>query len=91
MKAHVNPIPTIAEADAEEIVNKIPLTVVGSDESVMTPDGHKVCGRACPQGVVEANNEQHCDFIKLRQMLVHALTEEVREDGELLSMGIIRQ
>ncbi|PFH50787.1 hypothetical protein AMATHDRAFT_60438 [Amanita thiersii Skay4041] len=86
-------------AEAEEIASKIPFAVVGSDKYVVTPDGRRVRGRAYPWGVVEVDNEDHCDFVKLRQMLVRTYMEELREytndvlyenwrTEKLLSMGV---
>ncbi|KII93874.1 hypothetical protein PLICRDRAFT_407631 [Plicaturopsis crispa FD-325 SS-3] len=86
-------------AEAEEITSKIPFAVVGSDKVVKTPDGRDVRGRAYPWGVVEVDNEEHCDFVKLRQMLVRTYMEELREytndylyenwrTEKLLSMGV---
>ncbi|RXW22925.1 hypothetical protein EST38_g2934 [Candolleomyces aberdarensis] len=66
-------------AEAEEIASKIPFAVVGSDKIVETPDRRLVRGRAYPWGVVEVDNEDHCDFVKLRQMLVRTYMEELRE------------
>ncbi|KAI0936669.1 hypothetical protein AcV5_004750 [Taiwanofungus camphoratus] len=90
-----------ALAEAEEIASKIPFAVVGSDKVVTTPDGRKVRGRAYPWGVVEVDNEDHCDFVKLRQMLVRTYMEELREytndvlyenwrTGKLVSMGVVQ-
>ncbi|KAF8632565.1 hypothetical protein AX15_001775 [Amanita polypyramis BW_CC] len=86
-------------AEAEEIASKIPFAVVGSDKYVQTPDGRTVRGRAYPWGVAEVDNEDHCDFVKLRQMLVRTYMEELREytndvlyenwrTEKLLSMGV---
>jgi len=86
-------------AEAEEIASKIPFAVVGSDKVVHTPDGREVRGRAYPWGVVEVDNEEHCDFVKLRQMLVRTYMEELREytndvlyenwrTEKLLTMGV---
>ncbi|KAJ7092632.1 Septin [Mycena epipterygia] len=86
-------------AEAEEIASKIPFAVVGSDKVVVTPDGREVRGRAYPWGVVEVDNEEHCDFVKLRQMLVRTYMEELREytndvlyenwrTEKLMSMGV---
>lgn len=86
-------------AEAEEIASKIPFAVVGSDKIVNTPDGRQVRGRVYPWGVVEVDNEDHCDFVKLRQMLVRTYMEELREytndvlyenwrTEKLLSMGV---
>jgi septin 7 len=86
-------------AEMEEIISKVPFAVVGSDDFVQTPDGREVRGRAYPWGVVEVDNEEHCDFVKLRQMLIRTYMEELREhtnnvlyekwrSEKLLSMGI---
>jgi len=48
-------------AQAEEIPSKIPFTVVGSDEMVMTPERRQVRGRA----------------YKLHQMLIRTYMEEL--------------
>jgi len=88
-------------AEAEEIAGKIPFAVVGSDTLVKTPDGRKVRGREYPWGVVEVDNEEHCDFVKLRQMLVRTYMEELREytndvlyenwrTDKLISMGVVQ-
>ncbi|KAK1922612.1 putative Septin ring protein [Papiliotrema laurentii] len=63
----------------EEIISKVPFAVVGSDKVVQLPDGRHVRGRAYPWGVIEVDNESHCDFVKLRQMLVRTHMEELRE------------
>ncbi|KAF9270172.1 septin AspB [Marasmius fiardii PR-910] len=86
-------------AEQEEIASKIPFAVVGSDKLVQTLDGREVRGRAYPWGVVEVDNEEHCDFVKLRQMLVRTFMEELREytnnvlyenwrTEKLISMGV---
>ena len=90
-----------ALAEAEEIAGQIPFAVVGSDHLVKTPDGREVRGRAYPWGVVEVDNEDHCDFVKLRQMLVRTYMEELREytndvlyenwrTEKLVSMGVVQ-
>ena len=66
-----------------------------------TPDGRQVRGRAYPWGIVEVDNEEHCDFVKLRQMLIRTYMEELREytddvlyenwrTEKLLSMGVVQ-
>ncbi|TNY23970.1 Septin-domain-containing protein [Rhodotorula diobovata] len=86
-------------AENEEIVRKIPFAVVGSDTVVATSDGRQARGRAYPWGTVEVDNEDHCDFVKLRQMLVRTHMEELKEhtadvlyekyrQEKLLAMGV---
>jgi septin 7 len=87
--------------DALGFQSKVPFAVVGSDREVQTPDGRTVRGRVYPWGVVEVDNEDHCDFVKLRQMLVRTYMEELREHthavlyenwrtDKLTSMGIVQ-
>ncbi|KIR35322.1 septin ring protein [Cryptococcus deuterogattii MMRL2647] len=65
--------------EIEEITSKVPFAVVGADSIVQSPDGRQVRGRSYPWGVIEVDNEDHCDFVKLRQMLVRTHMEELRE------------
>ncbi|KAH7084297.1 Septin-domain-containing protein [Paraphoma chrysanthemicola] len=67
-------------AENQEIMSKVPFAVVGSNTEVITPDGRKVRGRQLPWGVVEVDNEEHCDFVKLRQMLIRTHMEELKEN-----------
>jgi septin 7 len=60
--------------------SKVPFAVVGSDKIVRTLDGRSARGRSYPWGVIEVDNEDHCDFVKLRQMLVRTHMEELREN-----------
>lgn len=66
-------------AENQEILSKIPFAVVGSTTEVTTPEGRKVRGRRYPWGVIEVDNEDHCDFVKLRQMLIRTHMEELKE------------
>lgn len=47
----------------------IPFAVVGSTQMIEVR-GKKVRGRLYPWGVVEVENPEHCDFLKLRTMLI---------------------
>ncbi len=85
-------------AENQEVMGKIPFAIVGSNYEVVNNAGRKVRGRKYPWGVIEVDNEEHCDFSKLRQMLVRTHMEELKEQtnslyedyrGEkLLRMGI---
>ncbi|KAF8000039.1 hypothetical protein HF325_005888 [Metschnikowia pulcherrima] len=48
----------------------MPFAVIGSDEEVELSPGNFVRGRKYPWGVVEVENERHCDFKKLRSLLL---------------------
>ncbi|TIC37040.1 hypothetical protein E3Q08_00068 [Wallemia mellicola] len=68
----------------QEIESKIPFAIVGSTQTIQTPDGRNVRGRSYPWGVVEVDNEEHCDFVKLRQMIIRTHMEELKESTNVL-------
>ncbi|XP_010122114.1 PREDICTED: septin-10, partial [Chlamydotis macqueenii] len=56
----------------------LPFAVVGSTEEVKI--GNKmVRARQYPWGTVQVENENHCDFVKLREMLLCTNMEDLRE------------
>ncbi|XP_043997580.1 septin-8-A [Gambusia affinis] len=58
----------------------LPFAVVGSVEEVKV--GNKtVRARQYPWGVVQVENESHCDFVKLREMLIRVNMEDLEEMG----------
>ncbi|KAI8905528.1 Septin-domain-containing protein, partial [Gorgonomyces haynaldii] len=75
--SHENDDPeTIAEN--KDIVSKIPFAVVGSDKEFEV-NRKKVRGRQYPWGVIDIENEEHCDFVSLRKMLIRTHMEELKE------------
>lgn len=52
------------------LTDAIPFSIIGSTEDVQTPDGRVVKGREYLWGVAEVENESHCDFRKLRSLLI---------------------
>ncbi|KAF7722116.1 hypothetical protein EC973_003696 [Apophysomyces ossiformis] len=70
------------------IAASMPFSIIGSTEVVRTPDGREVRGRAYSWGVAEVENEAHCDFKKIRHLLIrtHMLdlittTEEIHYEN----------
>jgi len=59
----------------------IPFAVVGSTTTIEVK-GRKVRGRMYPWGVVELENDEHCDYLKLRTMLISHMQDlqEVTHD-----------
>ncbi|NXG29026.1 SEP10 protein, partial [Dromaius novaehollandiae] len=56
----------------------LPFAVVGSTEEVKV--GNKmVKARQYPWGIVQVENENHCDFVRLREMLICTNMEDLRE------------
>ncbi|KAL5522192.1 SPN4 [Sanghuangporus sanghuang] len=67
------PIDPEDEASAEHariLADAVPFSIIGSTEDVKTPDGRIVKGREYLWGVAEVENENHCDFRKLRSLLI---------------------
>jgi septin 7 len=60
-------------------MSKVPFAVVGATSEITSADGRKVRGRRYPWGIIEVDNEEHCDFVKLRQMLIRTHMEELKE------------
>ncbi|CAG8596489.1 6450_t:CDS:2 [Paraglomus brasilianum] len=52
------------------IMAAMPFAIIGSEQDVTTADGRRVKGRQYSWGVAEVENEDHCDFQKLRQLLI---------------------
>ena len=73
IRVYSPPIENDDEASAEHaktLMSAMPFSIIGSTEDVATPDGRTVKGRAYPWGVSEVENEEHCDFKKLRSLLI---------------------
>lgn len=66
-----------------EMISKIPFAVVGSTLSFEV-NGQKIRGRKYPWGIIQVDNEEHCDFIKLRQMLIRSYMQELKEYTSLV-------
>lgn len=66
-------------ADTNNTMNgHLPFAVVGSSDEVKI--GNKmVKARQYPWGTVQVENENHCDFVKLREMLIRTNMEDMRE------------
>uniref|UniRef100_A0A087YBD1 Septin-type G domain-containing protein n=1 Tax=Poecilia formosa TaxID=48698 RepID=A0A087YBD1_POEFO len=56
----------------------IPFAVIGSN-TVVEAKGKRVRGRLYPWGIVEVENAAHCDFIKLRNMLVRTHMQDLKD------------
>ncbi|RMZ68242.1 cell division control 12 [Pyrenophora seminiperda CCB06] len=55
---------------ARGLIDAMPFSVIGSEKDVQTNDGRTVKGRQYAWGVAEVENEEHCDFKKLRAILI---------------------
>ncbi|EPY87062.1 septin-10 [Camelus ferus] len=68
---------TIAKINAS-MNGHLPFAVVGSMDEVKV--GNKmVKARQYPWGIVQVENENHCDFVKLREMLLCTNMEDLRD------------
>ncbi|VDP85812.1 unnamed protein product [Echinostoma caproni] len=56
----------------------VPFAVVGSGEEIKI-NGKNTRVRQYPWGAVQVDNEAHCDFVRLREMLLRINMEDLRE------------
>lgn len=59
-----------AAQHARGLTAAMPFAVIGSEKDVKTTDGRVLKGRQYSWGVAEVENEDHCDFKKLRSILI---------------------
>ncbi|KAL8849571.1 MAG: hypothetical protein Q9221_005445 [Calogaya cf. arnoldii] len=59
-----------AAQHARTLISAMPFAVIGSEKDVKTSDGRVLKGRQYAWGVAEVENEDHCDFKKLRSTLI---------------------
>ncbi|KAJ1184968.1 hypothetical protein NDU88_001764 [Pleurodeles waltl] len=62
----------------QELKRSIPFAVIGSN-TVVEANGRRVRGRLYPWGIVEVENPNHCDFVKLRTMLVKTHMQDLKD------------
>ena len=55
---------------ARDLINAMPFSVIGSEKDIKRTDGNVVKGRQYAWGVAEVENDEHCDFKKLRSILI---------------------
>ncbi|WVQ85395.1 hypothetical protein IAT38_007560 [Cryptococcus sp. DSM 104549] len=66
----IDPEDEAASEHARAMQAVMPFSIIGSTQDVTTPDGRVVKGREYLWGVAEVENEEHCDFKKLRSLLI---------------------
>lgn len=80
---------TVADTNAS-MNDHTPFAVVGSTEFVKI--GNKqMRARQYPWGTVQVENEAHCDFVKLREMLIRTNMEDMREQTHTKHYELYRQ
>ncbi|XP_025091249.1 septin-2-like isoform X1 [Pomacea canaliculata] len=62
----------------KELKAAVPFAVVGCN-TVVEAGGKKIRGRAYPWGIVEIDNPNHCDFVRLRQMLISTHMQDLKD------------
>ncbi|ODV80358.1 Septin [Suhomyces tanzawaensis NRRL Y-17324] len=55
---------------SKQLIESMPFAIIGSEEEYEVAPGNFVRGRKYPWGLVEVENDQHCDFKKLRSLLL---------------------
>lgn len=56
----------------------LPFAVIGGN-TVLEVRGQRVRGRLYPWGIVEVENPSHCDFVKLRNMLIRTHMHDLKD------------
>ncbi|GHJ89208.1 hypothetical protein NliqN6_5610 [Naganishia liquefaciens] len=64
--------------DNSELRALLPFALVGSEEDIMI-NGEAIRGRRYPWGIVEVDNDEHCDFMRLRQALLATHLTDLKE------------
>ncbi|KAI8977844.1 septin [Trametes punicea] len=84
----IEPDDEVSAEHARVLSEAMPFSIIGSTEDVTTPDGRVVKGREYLWGVAEVENENHCDFRKLRSLLIRtymldliSTTEEIHYEN----------
>ncbi|XP_076842749.1 septin 5b [Brachyhypopomus gauderio] len=62
----------------QELKESTPFAVIGSN-TVVEAKGQRVRGRLYPWGIVEVENQTHCDFVKLRNMLIRTHMHDLKD------------
>ncbi|KAE8285486.1 Septin-5 Cell division control-related protein 1 [Larimichthys crocea] len=62
----------------KELKDSTPFAVIGSNTVVETR-GQRVRGRLYPWGIVEVENPAHCDFVKLRNILIRTHMHDLKD------------
>ncbi|QLQ80724.1 hypothetical protein HG537_0E00770 [Torulaspora globosa] len=55
---------------ARQLIESMPFAIIGSEKKIDNGQGKQVIGRSYPWGIVEIENDNHCDFRKLRSLLL---------------------
>ncbi|EGW34957.1 uncharacterized protein SPAPADRAFT_58082 [Spathaspora passalidarum NRRL Y-27907] len=55
---------------AKQLIESMPFAIIGAEEEIEISPGKFSRGRKYPWGVVEVENDEHCDFKKLRSLLL---------------------
>lgn len=80
---------TVSETNSQ-MNNQLPFAVVGSRDEVVI-SGDKFRARQYPWGTVLVENEQHCDFVKLREMLLRTNMQDLIEKTHYKSYELYRK
>ncbi len=75
IQCYSSPIESDDESTTKRNMNimaAMPFAIIGSTQDVQTSDGRTVKGREYSWGVAEVENEDHCDFKKLRKLLIRS-------------------
>ncbi|ORY44455.1 cell division/GTP binding protein [Rhizoclosmatium globosum] len=67
----------------------MPFSIIGSDDYI-EKNGQKVRARTYRWGAVEVENENHCDFVKLREMLIRTNMQDLIDTTHSVHYSVYR-
>ncbi|KAI3381514.1 hypothetical protein SNEBB_011057 [Seison nebaliae] len=63
----------------ETLKQKVPFAVVGSNRIITDENGKKFRGRQYQWGTINVENNEHCDFKAMREMLIRTHMQDLKE------------
>lgn len=77
-------------SNGQPLADQLPYSVIGSEKMLQNEQGQEVRGRQYSWGVAEVENEDHCDFKKLRNLLIRTHMLDLVHSTDELHFGAYR-
>ncbi|XP_041359875.1 septin-6-like [Gigantopelta aegis] len=85
------PLDDESVAEANSTMNDLlPFAIVGSNEEVKIAN-KMVKARQYPWGTVQVENDNHCDFVRMREMILRINMEDLRESTHMIHYELYRR
>ncbi|CCC71509.1 hypothetical protein NCAS_0H01990 [Naumovozyma castellii] len=81
----------VAMEHARQLIESMPFAIIGSENTYDNGQGTNVVARKYPWGLVEVENDAHCDFRKLRGLLLRTYLLDLITNTEQLHYETYRK